>query len=235
MGCGLPLVEVHHTVTVCDGNPFTELEHLVFRLPVAGGAQQWQIPLLDAEPLQLGPSSGIVHQAFDDQYGHAPPYADKGRVVGAAIMPHEGGVAVAVRDFWQNYPKAFAVTNEGLDVGLFPPFEAGPYDKFPFEKEGHHLYYYLRDGHYRLRSGVSKTHEMLLSFEPQADVRRDQCLLFQRSAQWPRRHPPGTATAASSMMWLLATQRPFHSTKLPSIRTSPGTVTAASNNVTTAC
>jgi len=47
-------------------------------------------------------------------------------------------------------------------VHLLPPFEAGLYDKFPFEKEGHHLYFHLRDGHYRLKRGMAKTWELVV-------------------------------------------------------------------------
>ncbi len=189
---GLSLVELRHTTTICSGKPFVDLEHLVFRLPLHSGpqgseSQVWQVPLLDTgadadsdtKTLQLGPGPASVHQAFDDRYRMAAGELVAGRVIGAAVMPREGGVAVAVRDFWQNYPKALGVTNKGLEIGLFPPFNAGDYDAFPFEKEGHHLYYYLRDGHYRLKAGVSKTHEMLLSFASSAEDRRDQCRLFQ--------------------------------------------------------
>ena len=35
------------------------------------------------------------------------------------------GLTVAVEDFWQNYPKAFTLSPEGVDIGLCPDFDAG--------------------------------------------------------------------------------------------------------------
>ena len=65
-----------------------------------------------------------------------------------------------------------------LDIELCPTFEKGYYDQFPFEKEGHHQYYYLLDGGYKLKQGVSKTHELLLCFQT-GEKREQSCRLFQ--------------------------------------------------------
>jgi hypothetical protein len=54
------------------------------------------------------------------------------------------------------------------------------YDEFPFEKEGHQLYYWLLDGHYSLKRGMAKTHEMFVSLAPAAADREAQAQLFQR-------------------------------------------------------
>ena len=88
-----------------------------------------------------------------------------------------GVAAVSVRDFWRNYPKGFAVTAAGVQVDLCPAFEAGLYDAFPFEKEGHQLYYYLRDGTFTIKRGMAKTHELLLDFGAGA---AERAVLFQR-------------------------------------------------------
>ncbi len=62
----------------------------------------------------------------------------------AALTATGGGIAVGVRNFWQNYPKSIAVAPDGtLTVGLFP----GRYG---------------RD--FELRVGEQKTHEILLYF-----------------------------------------------------------------------
>ena len=54
------------------------------------------------------------------------------------------GLTVAVRDFWQNFPKALAAERDGsVEIGLFPGRYAGD---FPF------------------RSGEHKTHEVLFDF-----------------------------------------------------------------------
>ncbi|MEW6750128.1 MAG: hypothetical protein AB1505_04025 [Candidatus Latescibacterota bacterium] len=61
-----------------------------------------------------------------------------------AVRDGRCGLFAAVADFWQNYPKALAVTADGrVRVGLFP----GRYG-----------------GDFPLRSGEHKTHEVLLGF-----------------------------------------------------------------------
>jgi len=62
-----------------------------------------------------------------------------------SIRAGSEGWAVAVRDFWQNFPKALRATPDGtLEIGLFP-HEFGP-DDYAFT----------------LRAGEHKTHEVLL-------------------------------------------------------------------------
>ena len=54
-----------------------------------------------------------------------------------------GGIAVGVRDFWRNFPKALEATSESLRVGLWPYEYAGVHE---------------------LLGGEQKTHEMLFIF-----------------------------------------------------------------------
>lgn len=76
----------------------------------------------------------------------------KGRAPGWAQIASDGATtAVAVRDFWQQWPKALKVGPEGIKVGLFPRFEAGTFDHMldPWYKHD-----YLFDGDcYRMRTG----------------------------------------------------------------------------------
>jgi hypothetical protein len=172
-------LRVHHTFINDLGEKFTNIESMSFEAPVAAG--NWSAPLVEGEPLVLSADGPAVRQLFDSEVFVGDARSD-GRVVGALISDDATGCAVAVRSFWENYPKGFAVTADGVSVDLAPDFEAGMYDEFPFEKEGHHLYYYLLEGHYRFRSGMAKTHELLLSFDdPQ--WRAGQCELFQRPLQ----------------------------------------------------
>ncbi len=175
-----PLVRVHHTFVVDNERKFTDIDQLSYRIPLPG--RKWQIALADGKTLTLDDATPGVRQRFDDELvtirdGKETPA--KQRLIGSAISGGDAPFAVAVRDFWQNYPKGFSLAADGLDIGLCPPFEAGLYDKFPFEKEGHHLYYYLLDGRYRVKRGVAKTHEMLLCFEPPEQADR-LCSVFQR-------------------------------------------------------
>jgi hypothetical protein len=179
--CGSAMLRVQHTFEVEAGNPFIELKDLTCHLPLATTAENWQCDLDGDKPLRLDRQSPGVWQRFDREFVRTAAAGDrvaKGRVRGSLIAA-DGSCAIAVRDFWQNYPKGFRLAGQGVDVQLCPAFQPGIYDPFPFEKEGHHLYYYLLNGHYRLRRGMAKTHEMLLCFEP-ADRLPGCAALFQR-------------------------------------------------------
>ena len=179
---GTAMLRIHHTFVVTGEEKFTDLGELSWRVPVPGAAGAWQVPLESGDPVVLDSAHPVVRQPFDNELMTAAGDGDKtreGRAIGAIIAGGPDGCAVAVRDLWQNYPKGFSLRPDGLHVELCPPLETGPYDKFPFEKEGHHLYYYLLGGRYRLKKGVAKTHELLLCFEP--EPRRTQsCKVFER-------------------------------------------------------
>ena len=172
---GSPLMRVQHTFVNDVPEGFTNIESLSYQVPVVS-AGRWQAALVEGEAIPL--ERGSVVQRFDKEFIRGDS-ATGGRIVGGLVGDGEGGCAVAVRDFWQNYPKGFTVTNQGVSIDLCPEFEAGLYDKFPFEKEGHQLYYYLLDGHYRFKRGMAKTHELFLCFAPPAE-RAGLCQLFQR-------------------------------------------------------
>jgi hypothetical protein len=78
------------------------------------------------------------------------------------VSGEKTGLAVAVRDFWQLYPKAFEVLGDRLEVQLCPEFAPGTYDKRDTLDEVK-LYYYLLNGQYKLRQGVQKQHELLIA------------------------------------------------------------------------
>ena len=177
---GAPFLRVHHTFVNDRPEEFTNIESLSYHVPIAGGAN-WRALLVDGDPLILGRETDTVRQRFDNEFvlGRGAAQGAAGRIVGALVSEDARGCAVAVRDFWQQYPKGFTLANDGVRIDLCPDFEAGLYDKFPFEKEGHQLYYYLLDGHYRFKRGMAKTHELFLCFAPPA-ARAGLCRLFQR-------------------------------------------------------
>jgi len=170
-----PCVRVYHTFVNDREDRYTNIESLSFLAP--SPARAWSATLADGGSLALS-AGDDAWQRFDGEYVAPDGQSTEGRFLGAA-RAGDGSLAVTVRDCWQNYPKGFAATDQGLRVDLAPDFEAGLYDEFPFEKEGHQLYYYLLDGHYRFKQGMAKTHELLLDFA--GDAGRAQ--LFQRPLQ----------------------------------------------------
>ena len=81
----------------------------------------------------------------------------------AASWGSQGGLAVGVRHFWQNWPKALAVGDRGLTLGILPEFPKGTYDGRPIREEAK-LFYYLRNGEYSFKIGVARTHEVWVRF-----------------------------------------------------------------------
>lgn len=179
---GSPAIRVHHTVVMLEGDPFLNIESMHFDVPLANPPEAWQVARVEGEPIRLDAGKPRAWQRTDRELlpDDAADPVDA-RIIGGAVGAGGDGFGyqIAVRDAWQNYPKGFAVTPRGLRVELMPAFEPGYYDQFPFEKEGHHLFYYLLDGRYRLKQGVSKTHEMLLSFAPAAEAQH-VATAFQR-------------------------------------------------------
>jgi hypothetical protein len=179
---GAAFLRVQHTFVLDQPQKFTNLEQLVYRVPVPETGTTWRVPTVGGNELRLSDAGSSARQRFDREIvttidGKETPSPD--RIIGSLVADGPGGTAVEVRDFWQNYPKGFSVTDNGLDIELCPDFDAGRYDQFPFEKQGHQLYYYLLDGRYRLKRGVSKTHDLLLCFEAPAK-RQAVCAAFQR-------------------------------------------------------
>ncbi len=81
----------------------------------------------------------------------------------AAIDGTRGGLAVGVREFWQNWPKSLELADGRLKVGICPQFPKGLYDGKPLLEEVK-LYYYLRDGVFTFKIGAARTHELWVTF-----------------------------------------------------------------------
>lgn len=87
------------------------------------------------------------------------------RLQGITVTDPRWALAVDVVDLPEQYPKGWAVQGGVLDVQLCPPLQGDEYaDADPVTSD--RLYYYLRDGVYRFRTGVTKTHEINLALVP---------------------------------------------------------------------
>jgi hypothetical protein len=116
--------------------------------------------------------SGLLYQV-DDQFFEVNGQRSDGQAPGwAAVGSERGGMAIGVRQFWQNWPKSLEVAPGELRIGICPDFEAGShYDGHELIAEAKH-YYYLRDGVYTFKIGLARTHEMWANFfsgEPSVD------------------------------------------------------------------
>ena len=134
---GLGYVRVDHTFENDNSERgFTDIASMYLRIGTAEGADE---------------ASEII-QTHDDrsvQNGRT----DEARLRGYA---RAGDVEVEVADFWQQYPKSLRTGQDGIEIGVCPTI--GEEDYRVDEEEEYKSYFYLRDGRYRFREGMSKTH-----------------------------------------------------------------------------
>ncbi len=88
---------------------------------------------------------GIFEASLGDQILTQSDARSLGAV---SLANNSGGIALAVREFWQNYPKEISVTPRTLSIALWPEFGGYP--------EGRDIY--------NLCGGKQKTHEITLAF-----------------------------------------------------------------------
>lgn len=81
----------------------------------------------------------------------------------AATAANAGGVALGLREFWQQWPKSLATAPGRVTLEICPEFPAGLYDGKPLMEEVK-LYYPLRGGLHTFKAGMAKTHEIWAVF-----------------------------------------------------------------------
>ena len=145
---------------------FSTFDEIRLDLPLADdSAPEWAVGLGENRTV-TGTGDVDLRQMRHDSFGMASVQSPDARLHRAdgwldVTSPGAPGVLVAVRDFWQLYPKALSIGDGGIRVGICPDFPAGTYDSGD-EKETALLNYYLLDGRYRVKTGVKKWHELLV-------------------------------------------------------------------------
>lgn len=140
---GLPWARVLLTVGHAEStNEFSTIRSLAWRLSKAGGPARF------------------VRQHTDDRFESSE---GGGKRFAGAVGP------VFVRDFWQNYPKDLEVGPGGATFWLMPPLKADEYDLSNKKShDWHKLYFWFDNGGYKLRQGMTKTHEVWLGLDGSA-------------------------------------------------------------------
>lgn len=128
-----------------------------------------RIPVLVGESMAISGESGSSHeftnvvgnlsleQYYDDEF----QILRNGEILSngnrASGWVASGKVAVLARNFWQMYPKTLRIDKDGIEMGIMPPLQPDQYTSR--EEPEYRLYYYMTEGAYKLKSGVSKRHE----------------------------------------------------------------------------
>lgn len=124
--------------------------------------------------------------------------------VGEAAAP----VTVAIRDFWQKYPKGFALEGNTLTAELFPELPTDVYAEHTDPKLLTMNYYWFRDGNYLVASGTEPTTDVLLYFGPRPDDGQVRDARASEAWQQPVQLTPGPeAICASGAFMDLAPSR----------------------------
>ncbi len=101
----------------------------------------------------------------------------------AAIGSGKAGVAVGLREFWQNWPKGITADPRLIKIGICPELRGDLYGGKPLEEENK-LYYHVRDGYHTFKVGVARTHELWATFFA-GPVRSQQLSDFFKAAEDP--------------------------------------------------
>ena len=135
-----------------------KLRSFSIRIPFAGAAvvhhaeQSWSAADGD---WQLRHDHDLAYSVGGEtRQGRAPGHI---RVDGDAVA-----LGIGLRRFWQLYPKALSVDEEGISIQLFP--DRRGVDLPGDEDAPHRLYFWLDDDGYILKSGMALSNEILLNF-----------------------------------------------------------------------
>jgi len=154
---GLPFVRAQITIiNDASASEFTTIRSVAWKLPALKGAPQF------------------VRQHTDNQYESSD---GGGKRWNAPVG------SVWVRDFWQNYPKDVEVDDSGTTIWLFPKLKSNEFDWAKGTVDEHRLFFWFDNGGYKLRQGMSKTHEVWVATDG-STPQLDRPLFAAASPEW---------------------------------------------------
>ncbi len=130
--------------------------NLVFRLVTEEGPGKYGV--VDEKETE-----GRLFQLDESHYELNGKPSDGPAAGWGAVGGENAGLAVGVREFWQNWPKGITVQPEALTIGICPELREDIYAGKPLEEENK-LYYHVRDGFHTFKIGVARTHELWTTF-----------------------------------------------------------------------
>lgn len=168
-----PLVRVQLTlINDAVDVAFTPLKSFALRIPVADEGQL-RGQLANGEPVTVTASeSNWIQQINNKQLrltvnGQTKEQAV--RCLGWAVAERGGlRAAVAVRDFWQTYPKGVALKPDGIHVRLLPALAEDEYKPRDIWEWTRHLYWF-RKGQYLFKRGMALKAEFWVRFDRMQD------------------------------------------------------------------
>ena len=149
---------------------FSEIKSAVLRFSLPASRGQVQLGELGKFAVAPGQSLNVL-QSFDNQFEAQTPQGTKTGERFPGWVEWSNGtqnLAVAMRNFWQLYPKAFTVRGDVLEIGIAPQVNAGMYERFKGTVEEYRSVFYLLNGNYKFRQGLAFTTEIAFNAASQA-------------------------------------------------------------------
>jgi len=133
--------------------------------PKMSNITRFELPLAAPGQAQFGtPAGKRLLQDYDNRF-LLDGKPQKGRAPGYCAV---GPLTVAIRDFWQLYPKGFQTDGKALRVQLLPPLPPGQYQSEADKKLEDRLYFWCDKGTYKVRTGTRFTTELAVDLGGQA-------------------------------------------------------------------
>src|SRR3954471_7539416 len=115
---------------------------MTMRVPLAGTASHWALAGTSGT---FSREETITLQQHTDDHFALQPKAVQGKRASGVAEWSDGAhtVTLAVRDFWQTYPKDLQVSPQSFELALMPVLRPDEYDKANGTMDEHRIYYYL--------------------------------------------------------------------------------------------
>ena len=146
-----------------------------------GGTKgRWSI--LDEAPSTVTEGDSRLFQLDENHYEQNGKPAGQRAPGWSAVGCDAMGVAMGLREFWQNWPKSLSVDAASQRVGICPDLPGELYANRPLEEENK-LFYHIRDGQHTFKIGLAKTHELWFTFLTGQPDTQALCGFFQAAEQ----------------------------------------------------